>query len=123
MANQDLSHCSAVLARHVRKCAWKACFIILGTCSQISFLREKVWTQPIILLNFKVPLHRPATAVFLVIEKASEMTSLLVILSSLVRKGVRLLSWIRDYMPDRQARVKFQTMKSVFKSCENVTPE
>lgn len=62
--------------------------------------------------------------VFLDLEKAFELSSPLSILKALVRNGVsgRLLSWMQDYLHDREASVRFQERFTDFVTLEDVTP-
>ncbi|MEL6802231.1 MAG: reverse transcriptase domain-containing protein, partial [Bacteroidota bacterium] len=69
--------------------------------------------------------HKPALLIFLDLEKAFELASPAAILFTLVQKGIKghLLAWIKGYMLNRQARVRFQGHVSTFKNFENGTPQ
>lgn len=68
---------------------------------------------------------KKAIVVFLDIEKAFELANPLAILEILAKKGVRghMLSWIRDYLANRKARVIFQGHPSSDHQLPNGTPQ
>ena len=65
------------------------------------------------------------TAVFLDIEKAFDRAQPLTILYELTKMGVKgnLLSWVRNYLTNRKARVIFQGQASPYMQLENGTPQ
>ena len=69
--------------------------------------------------------NRPALVTFLDFEKAFELANPAAILISLVRKGIKghILAWNKNYLMNRQARVKFQGTFLTYKNLENGTPQ
>ena len=69
--------------------------------------------------------NKRATIAFLDYEKAFELANPVAVLHSLVRKGIKghLLAWNKNYLLNRQARVKFQGKISEYKDLENGTPQ
>ncbi|XP_068223538.1 uncharacterized protein [Palaemon carinicauda] len=69
--------------------------------------------------------NKKALIVFMDLEKAYELASAQAILFSLVVKRVRghLLSWVEQYVKNREARVSFQGATSPFLPLENSTPQ
>jgi len=63
--------------------------------------------------------------VFLDLEKAFELANHDAILHALAEKGVKgkLLKWVKDYLSNRKARVRFQGHTSDFYPFENGTPQ
>ena len=68
---------------------------------------------------------RAATVAFLDFEKAFELAKPSVILQSLARRGIKghLLAWNKNYLLNREARVKFQGTLSSYKILHNGTPQ
>ena len=68
---------------------------------------------------------RGAAVAFLSYEKAFELASPAAILFSLVNRGIKgnLLAFNKNYLLNRQARVKFQGTVSSYKNLENGTPQ
>ena len=68
---------------------------------------------------------RGAAMPFLDYEKAFELASPAAILISLVNRGIKgnLLAFNKNYLINRQARVKFQGTVSSYKNLENGTPQ
>ena len=68
---------------------------------------------------------RRAAIAFIDFEKAFELASPVVMLYSLVEKGIQghLLAWAKKYLHNRKARVKFQGHVSSYKNLENGTPQ
>ena len=68
---------------------------------------------------------RGAAVAFLDYEKAFELASPAAILFSLVGKGIKgnLLAFNKNYLLNRQARVRFQGTVSSYKNLENGTPQ
>ena len=69
--------------------------------------------------------NRPALVAFLDFEKAFELANSAAFFISLVRKGIKghILAWNKNYLMNRQARVKFQGTFSTYKDLENGTPQ
>ena len=69
--------------------------------------------------------NRPALVASLDFEKAFELANPAAILISLVRKGIKghILAWNKNYLMNRQARVRFQGTLSTYKDLENGTPQ
>ena len=69
--------------------------------------------------------NKPALEAFLDFEKAFELANLAAILISLVRKGIKgyILAWNKNYLMNRQDKVKFQGTFSTYKDLENGTPQ
>ena len=69
--------------------------------------------------------NRPALVAFLDFEKAFELANPAAILISLARKGIKghILAWNKNYLMNRQDRVKFQGTLSTYKDLENGTPQ
>ena len=69
--------------------------------------------------------NKKALVAFLDFEKAFELANPAAVLTSLVRKGIKghLLAWNKNYLTNRQARVKFQGNLSTYKDLENGTPQ
>ena len=69
--------------------------------------------------------NRPAVVVFIDMEKAFELANADAILDTLVGKGVkgRLLTWVKDYLYDRHARVKYQGRVAEYQDFPNGTPQ
>ena len=68
---------------------------------------------------------KKALVAFIDYEKAFELASPTVILYSLVKKGVKgnILDWVKKFLHNREARVKFQGYYSEYKNLENGTPQ
>ena len=92
---------------------------------QLYSYRERVGTQECITDVLSYIDNKQATVVFLDLEKAFELANPAAILSSLVNKGVKghLLAWNKNYILNREARVRFQGITSSFKPFENGTPQ
>ena len=69
--------------------------------------------------------NKSAVLVFLDYEKAFELASPAGALLSLARKGSKghLQAWCKNYLTNRQARVRFQGVLSELKRLENGTPQ
>ena len=89
---------------------------VLPTCGNT--INNAKTTNP----NFK----RQATfCIFLDLEKAFELARKDVIINALIKLkvGSKLLRWVKDFLTDREAHVKFQGEKSETKNFENGTPQ
>ena len=87
--------------------------------------QERVGTTVCIANVLSCINNRPALVAFLDFEKAFELANPAAILISLVRKGIKghILAWNKNYLMNRQARVKFQGTFSTYKDLENGTPQ
>ena len=93
----------------------------------MGFKKGSGTTDAVATLVTDLTSHREkgATAIFIDLEKAFELSNPQVMLTSLISAGVKgnLIKWLKDYLSQRTSTLTFQGAKSHIAQFNNGTPQ